>query len=149
MSPTDSNNQYSNLSKELNEKISNLPQTVTGLNQEQLDEVVNRARDWISSIRNNQDLQNARVALTGKKSKLTNHLSQLSKQLGGLNIEEKQNIGGLLHQFRTQLNDSLQQTQNELESKALAAKLASESIDITLPARGQQAGNLHPVTMTA
>ncbi|MBX4378465.1 phenylalanine--tRNA ligase subunit alpha, partial [Mycobacterium tuberculosis] len=57
--------------------------------------------------------------------------------------------GSMLHQVRTQINDSLQQAQSDLEAKALAAKLASESIDITLPARGQQAGNLHPVTMTA
>lgn len=71
------------------------------------------------------------------------------KQLGSLDPEGKKTIGGQLHEVRTQINASLQQAQTDLDNKALQAKLASESIDITLPARGQQAGNLHPVTLTA
>src|SRR5690606_11963486 len=35
-----------------------------------------------------------------------------------------------------------------LESAAISARLAAESIDITLPGRGQQLGGLHPVTRT-
>src|SRR5690606_2604788 len=33
-----------------------------------------------------------------------------------------------------------------LEAEALAAQLASEAVDVTLPGRGQRPGGLHPVT---
>ena len=110
-----------------------------------LSELHQKTKSILDSAKQSQELQSIRVALTGKKSLLANW----SKQLGGLDADGKKTIGGMLHQVRTQINDSLQQAQSDLEAKALAAKLASESIDITLPARGQQAGNLHPVTMTA
>lgn len=120
-------------------------QTLTDLSQAQFTEFTDLAKSLISTAQNPQDLQAIRVALTGKKS----HLTAWSKQLGGLDADGKKTIGGQLHEVRTQINDSLQQAQTDLDSKALQAKLASESIDITLPARGQQAGNLHPVTQTA
>ncbi|WP_410473243.1 phenylalanine--tRNA ligase subunit alpha [Faucicola mancuniensis] len=120
-------------------------ETLTDLNQEQFAKFVQDAKDLINTAQNPQDLQNIRVALTGKKS----HLTTWSKQLGSLDADGKKTIGGQLHEVRTQINEQLQQAQGDLEAKALSAKLASESIDITLPARGQVAGNLHPVTKTA
>ena len=127
------------------DKLIQYSENLTDITQDQFTQFVQDAKVLISTAQNPQDLQNIRVTLTGKKS----HLTTWSKQLGGLDADGKKTIGGMLHQVRTQINDSLQQAQSDLEAKALAAKLASESIDITLPARGQQAGNLHPVTMTA
>lgn len=118
---------------------------LTDLSQDQFAQFIQDAKALINTAQTPQDLQTIRVSLTGKKS----HLTTWSKQLGGLDADGKKTIGGQLHDVRTQINDSLQQAQGDLEAKALAAKLASESIDITMPARGQQAGNLHPVTMTA
>lgn len=120
-------------------------QILTDLSEDQFNQFIQDAKSLISTAQNPQDLQAIRVTLTGKKS----HLTAWSKQLGGLDADGKKTIGGQLHEVRTQINDSLQQAQTDLDSKALQAKLASESIDITLPARGQQAGNLHPVTQTA
>ena len=37
---------------------------------------------------------------------------------------------------------------SELESAALNAQLAGETIDVTLPGRGEEVGGLHPVTRT-
>ncbi len=127
------------------DKLAQYSQNLTDISQDQFFQFVNDAKAFIATAQTPQDLQAVRVNLTGKKS----HLTTWSKQLGGLDADGKKTIGGRLHQVRTQINDSLQQAQSELEAKALAAKLASESIDITMPARGQTAGNLHPVTMTA
>ena len=120
-------------------------QNLTDLSQAQFTEFTHLAKLLITTAQTPQDLQTIRVVLTGKKS----HLTAWSKQLGSLDAEGKKTIGGQLHEVRTQINASLQQAQTDLDNEALQAKLASESIDITLPARGQQAGNLHPVTLTA
>nr|WP_315040679.1 phenylalanine--tRNA ligase subunit alpha [uncultured Moraxella sp.] len=129
----------------MTDMLQHYSETLTDLNQEQIAKFVQDAKDLINTAQNPQDLQNIRVALTGKKS----HLTTWSKQLGSLDADGKKTIGGQLHEVRTQINEQLQQAQGDLEAKALSAKLASESIDITLPARGQVAGNLHPVTKTA
>lgn len=129
----------------MTDNLRNYSETLTDLSQDQFNQFIQDAKSLISTAQNPQDLQAIRVTLTGKKS----HLTTWSKQLGGLDSDAKKTIGGMLHDVRTQINDSLQQAQSDLEAKALSAKLASESIDITLPARGQQAGNLHPVTQTA
>ena len=129
----------------MTDMLQHYSETLTDLNQEQFAKFVQDAKDLINTAQNPQDLQNIRVALTGKKS----YLTTWSKQLGSLDADGKKNIGGQLHEVRTQINEQLQQAQGDLEAKALSAKLASESIDITLPARGQMVGNLHPVTKTA
>lgn len=129
----------------MTDNLQNYSEILTDISQEQFAQFISDAKALIATAQNPQDLQNVRVNLTGKKS----HLTTWSKQLGGLDADGKKTIGGQLHDVRTQINDSLQQAQSDLEAKALSAKLASESIDITLPARGQKAGNLHPVTQTA
>lgn len=125
--------------------LHNYSQNLTDISQAQFAQFIQDANVLIATAQTPQDLQTVRVSLTGKKS----HLTTWSKQLGGLDADGKKIIGGQLHELRTQINDSLQRAQNDLEAQALSAKLASETIDITLPARGQQAGNLHPVTQTA
>ncbi|MFW2178412.1 MULTISPECIES: phenylalanine--tRNA ligase subunit alpha [unclassified Moraxella] len=126
-------------------RLAQYSETLTDLSQDQFAEFTDLAKHLIATAQNPQDLQAVRVTLTGKKS----HLTTWSKQLGSLDADGKKTIGGQLHEVRSQINDRLQQAQADLEAQALEAKLASESIDITLPARGQNAGNLHPVTMTA
>ena len=83
------------------------------------------------------------MQLTGKKSLLTGW----SKQMGKLSSDDKKTYGGWLHEVRSRIQQALTEQQQQLEVAALNAKLAAESIDITLPARGGQKGHLHPVTM--
>ncbi|PNK61869.1 phenylalanine--tRNA ligase subunit alpha [Psychrobacter sp. FDAARGOS_221] len=115
------------------------------LTQDQLQSYTQAAQSAIAKILASADLQQMRVNLTGKKSALT----QWSKQMGKLDADDKKTKGGWLHQVRTQINEALNSQQQAIEKAALEAKLAAERIDITLPARGQQKGQLHPVTMTA
>ncbi len=133
------------MTKPMTDTLQSYSETLTDISQAQFAQFITDAKALIATAQTSQDLQNVRVNLTGKKS----HLTTWSKQLGGLDNEGKKTIGAQLHEVRTAINDSLQHAQNTLAAKALQDKLASESIDITLPARGQTAGNLHPVTQTA
>lgn len=141
-------NAVDNNNRSLAELIANLPSlsdVLSDLSETDLQGYAEAAKTAISEIVNGADLQQMRVTLTGKKSALTGW----SKQMGKLDAESKKTLGGWLHQVRTQINDSLNTQQQVLAEAALTAKLNAERIDITLPARGQHKGQLHPVTMTA
>lgn len=121
-----------------------LSETLTEVTQAHFDEFIAAARQLIASASSLQDLQQQRVTLTGKKSALTTW----SKQLGKLEAEDKKAYGARLHEVRSALQEALTEQQQALEVAALQAKLESERVDITLPARGGDKGRLHPITMT-
>ena len=56
--------------------------------------------------------------------------------------------GVYLHELRTHINQALETKAKQLATAAMNAKLASEQIDIGLPARGILSGGLHPITQT-
>lgn len=87
-------------------------------------------------------LDSVRVQFTGKKSRL----AEQSKALGKMDPEARKTEGAKIHAVREAINQALTERQAVLQQQALQAKLASETIDITLPARGQQIGSIHPVT---
>lgn len=91
-----------------------------------------------------QDLDQVRVQYLGKKG----HLTQLLKGLGALSAEERPQAGAKINEAKQALQDVLNSRKQNLESAALEAKLAEETIDVTLPGRGQSQGGLHPVTKT-
>ncbi|WP_432470599.1 phenylalanine--tRNA ligase subunit alpha [Amphritea sp. HPY] len=91
-----------------------------------------------------QDLDQVRVQYLGKKG----HLTQLLKGLGALSAEERPQAGAKINEAKQALQDVLNERKTGLESAALEAKLAEETIDVSLPGRGQSFGGLHPVTKT-
>ena len=89
-------------------------------------------------------LEELRVSYLGKKGALTS----LLKNLGQLSAEERPKAGAEINAIKQQLNDQLNARKESLQGAALAAQLAEESIDITLPGRRAEAGSLHPITRT-
>ncbi|WFF38566.1 phenylalanine--tRNA ligase subunit alpha [Moraxella nasibovis] len=88
------------------------------------------------------ELQELKVALQGKKSPITT----LSKQMGSLDADGKRVYGAYLHELRTRISTAFDERGQVLAQNALNAKLASEQVDISLPARGVATGGLHPIT---
>lgn len=89
-------------------------------------------------------LDEIRVQYLGKKGELT----QLLKGLGKLSAEERPAAGALINEAKEALQADITARRDRLESAALEAKLAAETVDVTLPGRGQSVGGLHPVTRT-
>jgi len=87
-------------------------------------------------------LDEVRVQYLGKKG----HLTQLLKGLGKLSAEERPAAGAKINEAKEAVSDVLNAQKLMLERSALEAKLAAETIDITLPGRQSEAGGLHPVT---
>ena len=89
-------------------------------------------------------LEALRVSLLGKSGRLTAQL----KSLGALPPEERKPAGEAINRARDAITQALTARKTVLDAAALDARLANESIDITLPGRDADVGTLHPVGRT-
>ncbi|ORU90886.1 MAG: phenylalanine--tRNA ligase subunit alpha [Cycloclasticus sp. symbiont of Poecilosclerida sp. M] len=109
-----------------------------------LDKVVKDAEKELLQADSLADIEAIRVAYLGKKGVFTRQM----KTLGSLPPEEKPKAGAAIHKAKEAFQSTLEQRKSALESEALNKRLAEETIDVTLPGRGQRIGGVHPVTRT-
>ena len=111
---------------------------------ENLATLVDQARSAIAEASDAQALDQIRVQYLGKKGEVT----QLLKGLGKLSPEERPKAGDEINKAKDALLQDLNARKADIETAQLQAKLAAETLDVTLPGRGQSVGGLHPVTKT-
>ncbi|TGN39869.1 phenylalanine--tRNA ligase subunit alpha [Marinobacter confluentis] len=111
---------------------------------ENLDQLV---QDGLAAVEQADDLKaldQIRVEYLGKKGVVTLQ----AKTLGKLSAEERPAAGQKINEAKGQVEQAINARRDNLERVAIEQKLAAESIDVTLPGRGQDLGGLHPVTRT-
>lgn len=104
--------------------------------------LVDTAREEIARASSIEDLEQIRVRLLGKKGEITAQL----KALGGMDPEARRSAGAKINEAKEAITALLEARRDALEADSLAAQLASDTVDVTLPGRGQTIGGLHPVT---
>ncbi|MDD5036650.1 MAG: phenylalanine--tRNA ligase subunit alpha, partial [Methylococcaceae bacterium] len=109
-----------------------------------LDDLLRQAQAQIAAAETLSDVDQIRVQYLGKKGVLTEHM----KTLGGLSADERREAGYVINLVRDGFQSALEQRKHWLEARALEARLASETVDVSLPGRGQGGGGLHPITLT-
>lgn len=109
-----------------------------------LDAIQSEALSQITAAGDSQTLEQLRVEYLGKKGRLTS----LLKGLGGLSAEERPKAGALINEVKQSLQTLINDRKEALEQGALAAQLAAESVDVSLPGRRVDVGGLHPITRT-
>ena len=87
-------------------------------------------------------LEALRVELLGKQGSI----SALLKTLGGMSPEQRQAEGPKIHALREAVQSALGDRKDALESAALEAQLATETLDLSLPAPEAPRGTVHPVS---
>jgi phenylalanyl-tRNA synthetase alpha chain len=87
-------------------------------------------------------LEALRVTLLGKQGSI----SALLKTLGGMTPEQRQAEGPRANGLREAATNGIAARKAELESAALNARLATERLDMTLPAVEAPRGSVHPVS---
>lgn len=92
---------------------------------------------------NLKDIEKLKVEYLGRKGVVT----LLLRKLGTLSSEERPKIGQLLNQTKREIEELLKVKTAEIERLEKEKKLQEESIDITLPGRKLDRGNLHPITL--
>ena len=111
---------------------------------EQIEKIITKANQAIDSATDLKQLDQVRVDYLGKKGALTD----LLKNLGKLPHEERPKAGQAINEAKGKVQEALEARKSTLQQAELNKKLAEETIDVTLPGRGQTTGGLHPVTRT-
>ena len=109
--------------------------------QEQLKSIVEVAKEAIAAAATEAEIENLRVQYLGKKGELTS----LLKQMGGLSPEERPKMGQLINAAKSEVEELIGAKKTQLTAAAEEARLASETIDITMPAKEVNPGKLHPL----
>ena len=109
-----------------------------------LDDLKAEATAAIELAADSTALEKLRVEWLGKKGRVTN----LLKSLGKLNAEERPKVGAEINAVKQLLNAQISERTETLQRAAIAAQLAAESLDVTLPGRREDLGALHPITRT-
>ncbi|BCE01561.1 phenylalanine--tRNA ligase subunit alpha [Marinicellulosiphila megalodicopiae] len=111
---------------------------------ENLAELVAQAKLAVDASTDEQSLDQVRVSFLGKKGQIT----ALLKTLGKLSNEERPAAGAKINEAKEAVAEYLNTRKTSLENAKLDALLSSQTIDVTLPGRGESNGGLHPVTKT-
>ena len=109
---------------------------------ENLESLVAAALAEVAGAGDARALDDVRVRYLGKKGEI----SALLKSLGGLSAEERPKAGALINEAKQRVQAAIDERRQTLEEAALNEQLSAETLDVTLPGRGEQPGALHPVT---
>jgi len=111
---------------------------------DKLEDIVKEALDLFAGIDDAVELEQVKARFLGKSGALTD----LQKGLGRVPAAERPAMGVRFNAAKEQLEAALTGRRNAIQRKKLEAQLAQESLDVSLPGRGEGSGGLHPVTRT-
>ncbi len=111
---------------------------------EDLDALLSRTEAELAQAADLRALDAVRVAALGKSGALT----ALLKGLGAVAPEARKERGAALNTLKSRLEAALDARRAVLEEAALDARLRTEAMDVTLPARPSPQGLIHPISRT-
>ena len=111
---------------------------------ENLERLVNEAKASFLAKDTSASLEETKAKFLGKSGELT----QAMKTLSSLPPEQRKTVGQALGGAKRQIEEALEERRRALVESQLAAKLAAESLDVTLPGRRRPTGAIHPVMVT-
>jgi len=109
-----------------------------------LDVLIDEAAQAFAAAADSAALENAKARFLGKQGAITEQLKGLAK----LEPEAKREAGARINQAKARIEDLLGQRRQGLADAQLQARLAEETIDVSLPGRGRGVGGVHPVMRT-
>lgn len=109
--------------------------------KEQLKSIEMRAKEELEKITEQKMLEDLRVKFLGKKGEIT----AILKQMGKLSAEERPVIGQLANSVRADIEQAIATKQAELKQAVAKKRLATETLDVTLPGKAQKIGKPHPL----
>src|SRR5688500_1775845 len=100
---------------------------------ENLQSLIQSAKAEIAERVDLQAIEDIRVRLLGKKGEIT----ALLKSLGAMEPEARKIAGANINEAKDAIAKLLDERRAALEAAKLAEQLESETVDVTLPGRGQ------------
>jgi phenylalanyl-tRNA synthetase alpha chain len=96
----------------------------------------------IAAAPDEASLEELRIASLGKKGSISERI----KTLGTLEQDERRTLGAELNELKSKVASAIAERKQALSRDALAIRLNSESIDVTLPVRPEMRGTIHPLS---
>ena len=109
--------------------------------KQQLEQIKLQAIEALNNATTPADLEELRIRYLGKKGELTAVL----KQMGQLSAEERPVMGQIANSVRAIIEQELEQRKAVINAAVLEAKLAAESLDVTMPGKPVAMGHEHPM----
>jgi len=110
----------------------------------QLDGIVAEALAAFAGIQDADELERAKARYLGKSGQLTEALKGLAR----LPTEARRETGARINAAKEEIEAALARRREAIARARLEARLAEESLDVTLPGRGRGRGGIHPVVRT-
>lgn len=108
-----------------------------------LDQIRQQVQEQIANCDTTEKLNEIRVNILGKKGQLTD----LLKSMKDIAPEERPKVGQMVNEARAEIEHILEAQKAKMEKAIREAKMKSEVIDVTLPAKKNELGHRHPNTI--
>lgn len=110
----------------------------------ELDVLVESARQRFAQSTSPADLENAKAQFLGKSGRVT----ELMKGIAQLCVAEKKTRGAAINLAKQAIETALDARRQALADAQLQQQLAADALDVSLPGRQRGQGGLHPVSLT-
>ena len=108
--------------------------------KEKINQLIEQATQRIKETQDVNSINDLKVQYLGKAGEIT----ALLKGMKDVPNEQKPEIGKYVNKARDTITDLIQAKMNELQQKAMNAKMMKEQIDITYDEKDATRGSLHP-----
>ncbi len=108
--------------------------------KEELEKIRKEAQERLESSESLDMVNEIRVSVLGKKGSL----KEILKGMKNVPPEERPKVGQMVNEVREQIEAAISDAQKTIERKVLEQRLASETIDVTLPSKRLPMGHSHP-----
>ena len=89
-------------------------------------------------------LERVRISALGKKGRIT----EMMKGLGAMDADARRTAGQALNALKTEVADAIETRKRSFADAELDRRLMQERVDVTLPARPERQGRVHPISQT-
>ncbi len=113
----------------MNEKIAQMRQTIT---------------EELSASLGREGFAKLRERFLSRSGEIPN----LMKEMKNIPKEDRPAFGKIVNEFKVWAEEKFDEVDEAIKKADLAAKNASEAVDVTMPASKNETGSLHPVTIT-
>jgi phenylalanyl-tRNA synthetase alpha chain len=109
-----------------------------------LDQIADEAKTAFAATLDPDALEQVKARYLGKSGRITDLLKGMAK----LSPDERKVAGAAINRAKEAIEAALTARREDIRRIALQARLAEESLDVTLPGRREERAGLHPVTRT-
>lgn len=111
--------------------------------KEQLQAIAREAQNALGQAQSSNHLEELRIRYLGKKGELT----AILKQMGSLSAQERPVMGQIANEVRGKIEEMITQAEKKLRAAAMAQRLKTETLDVTIPGKKLPAGHRHPLSI--